>query len=376
MPLYVLRLCERLPDLMPDCRFYFFINRGFEHNEPEARYLPRLKSLGGKPNVEWINKNHPAEIYWEQVLLPRMASAHGIHLLHFPGNRIPFFPGRPVVATVHDMMEKLFLEELVPIPAHAGPKLRFYFHRQRAYLKGQYRFGLPRAQRIITVSNYSAQDIARYMPVPEKKIVVVYHGLDPDFYTFDLEASLPREARTFSLMLGGDGFQKNAEGALAAWARVPEELRRRFPLRVAGFSGVKESPLLEALRRHGLEDEVQVEKWVDRDTLVKWFRDAAVFLFLSHYEGFGFPMLQAMAAGTPVVHSTASSLGELAADAGMGCHPGDIATAAENIESLLTDNELWSRKRKLGWERAAGFSWDEAARKHAAIYREVLESSR
>lgn len=385
IPLYVFRLCQNMPALNTRYNFYFFINKSFEHNDTSENYQLRIDEIKkNNPNVTFVNCDYDAEIKWEQLYLPRLLKQYKIDLLHMPGNRICFFPGVPTVVTVHDVMEYLFfnlkfLKELIGNSSSA--KIALYHLRIAAYTWFTYKFGINRAKKVITVSQYSSQDIVKHLNLLPQKISAIHHGLDNDFAlaTKDSATTIDyfggKDARKHVLMLGGDSHQKNPEGAIAAWAKVPESVRKKYPLKIIGFCGSEQSPLLRALRAHGLADDVEVTGWVSQEDLISYLRSAVLFLYLSRYEGFGFPLLHAMASGTPVISTNKSSLPEVLGDVGFKVEPDDYAGAAKAIEKVLLDPDLWRAQAVAGVERSQMFSWRKSAERHLKVYEEVLEAS-
>jgi len=380
IPLYVARLCHHLPSLDSKNRYYLFINRGFEHNAPPAEYEPRLEALQSRhDNLTVINRDDDAEIAWEQFELPRMVREHRIDLLHMPGNRICFRPGVPVVVTVHDIMEWIYLDTARVagvIGSKQGLKMKAYALRILAYQWANYRFGFRRANRVVTVSWHSAGDIVKHLGIPPDRVVPIHHGLDDIFAPGKSgtgEPFLPLERRRHVLMLGGDSEQKNPQGAIAAWARVPRDVRKRFPLKVVGFCGDHSSPLIEAIERHRLRGEVSVKGWVSEQELIEGLQEAALFIYPSRYEGFGFPPLHAMACATPVASTTAASIPEVMGGAGIRYDPDDHAALAAGMTGLLTDAGMWRDQVSMGLARSRSFDWQRSAEAHLKVYREVLQ---
>lgn len=378
MPLYVTRLCQLLPSLGTSYQFYLFINKGYEHNDSPENYLPRLDNiLAEHDNVSIINCDDDAEIRWEQIYLPRLVKQHKIDLLHTPGNRICFLPRVPTVVTLHDVMELFQFKQLYFKPNLSSLfnlRMALYNARVGAYVWAQYRYALKRADHIITVSDYSAQDIKKYLHVPEDRITAIHHGLDKEFMIASECDLKVFNDRTHVLMLGGDSWQKNPEGALAAWAKVPAHIRQQFPLRIVGFCGTDQSPLIQALRKNGLEHEVEVKGWVSQVELIEQIRSAALFLYLSRYEGFGFPALHAMASGTPVIGANAASIPEVLGKAGLTFQPDDSEAIAKGIEKLLNDRECWQLQADRGLERAQSFTWERSVQAHLDVYSKVLQN--
>ncbi|MCK4820836.1 glycosyltransferase family 4 protein, partial [bacterium] len=207
--------------------------------------------------------------------------------------------------------------------------------------------------------------------INSNKINVIYHGIDNDFFVQN-RRSEKFEDRSYVLMLGGDSYQKNPEGAIAAWAKVPIAIRKRYPLKVVGFCGNERSPLIQAIRKHGLNDEVEIKGWVTQKELIDNFRNAVIFLCLSRYEGFGFPLLQAMATGTPVISTNRASLPEVLEDVGFQFNPDDYQGIANAIAKLLQDRCMWDMQSAAGIKRAEMFTWRRCAQEHIRVYEEVL----
>lgn len=373
IPLYVLRLCQSLPALARQTRFVYFINKGFEHNDTPENYQPRINAIEQQnPNVTFVNYDHVAEIKWEQLYLPRLIKEYDVDLLHMPANRACFSPGIPMVITVHDVMEYCFLlDQKYPISWVKNRSLRMlqYNLRRRIYAVLTYRFGIPRASRLISVSRFSADDIATTLSIEKELISVIHHGVDTEYFQ---ESPRPLEDRALTLLLGGDSHQKNPEVALASWAQVDPLLRQKYPLKIIGFCGNDSSPLLQAVRKYGLENSVEILGWVSQQEMVEYFKSAALFLFPSRFEGFGFPLIQAMACGTPIISTDKSSIPEVLGPVGLKYNPDDYTGMASGIEMMLKDNAEWKRQSKIGCERSKQFTWENSAREHLELYKRLL----
>jgi glycosyltransferase involved in cell wall biosynthesis len=377
IPLYVLRLCENLP-YNTGYQFKYFVNMGFEHNDKPENYLPRMESIARlHENVEFINYNDDAEIYWEQVFLPYLVKKHGIDLLHMPANRFCFLSKVPTIVTVHDIMEYLFLKMRYAENVKKNGqnlKMLLYITRIAIYALITYKIGLRKTSKIITVSQYSANDIAKTLKIDIKHIKVIHHGLDKEFLTMNetpLE-TISLKKRHYVLMLGGESYQKNPEGAISAWAKVSSELRKKYPLKIIGFCGGYNSPIMNLLTRFNLTNEVEVKGWVTQEELIEYMRNAAVFLYLSRYEGFGFPLIQAMATGTPIISSNKSSIPEILGPVGLQYHPNDYNGVSSGIIQLLSNHYLWKQQSRKGKEYCQKFTWKNSANSHLALYNELL----
>ncbi len=383
IPLYVARLCEFLPEVGKDYMFYYFINKGFEHNDCPDNYLPRLEEIQKRhDNVRIIICDHDAEVVWEQFYLPRLITKYRINLLHTPGNRICFFPGVPTVVTIHDVIEYLLLFKRFAANLSkfkTNMCMHFYNSRMAAYIWSTYKIALRRASHVITVSHYSASDIVKYFKISTALVTAIHHGLDREFLLdngddtcSDRPSHTPLDSRRYVLMLGGDSHQKNPEGAIAAWSKVPESIKAKYRLKIVGFCGDGSSPLIQALHRFKLEDSVDIHGWVTQGELIEFLRSAALFLYPSRYEGFGFPPLHAMASGTPVISTNCSSIPEVLGNVGLTFDPDDHEKIACGISKILTDEAAWNVQAENGIKRAQTFDWKKSAESHMRVYEEVF----
>lgn len=247
---------------------------------------------------------------------------------------LPFRPPCPCVVTVHDLS---FARD----PALMGRKDRFVFRRvvPRA---------VRRAARVLTVSERTKKDLVELYGIAPAKIVVTPNGVDPAF--------TPGEgSRDYVLAVGAIQERKNQVAALEAASAVG------LPLVVAGPP--KDAELAEELRRRG----ARLEGYVEKERLAELYRGAACLVQASRFEGFGLPVLEAMASGTPVVAVREPALEEVAGSAAVFVEKDRVA---EGIRQALEDRD---RLVAGGLERARAFSWRATAERTLAVYREILE---
>jgi glycosyltransferase involved in cell wall biosynthesis len=242
------------------------------------------------------------------------------------------------------------------------------------YVWLNYCYFIKRADHLITVSDYTKDDISLRMRISENKLTTIHHGLDEDYKIDDVtdKTCLSIDQRKFVLMLGGDSHHKNPDGAIASWFRVSKKLREKYPLKIIGFSGSSGSLLMSAIKKYDLNGEVEINGWVSEQELIDHMRSARLFLYLSRFEGFGFPPLHAMASGTPVVSSNCTSIPEVMGDVGMKFSPDDYEMIARGIETMLADDDCWHRQSSAGIKRSEDFSWSLSAAEHMGVYRELL----
>jgi glycosyltransferase involved in cell wall biosynthesis len=370
MPLYVFMLCRLLPLIMKTAHFYMLINKGFDHNESEDNYKERLKLISEPKNVTVINIETEDENSWEQFHLVKWLRENSPDLLHMPTNRVCLLSSTPQISTIHDCMEWTNLRHIYAIPPNTNLKLRLYIYRQRFNVWMNYKFGLKKLCNVLTISKYSASSIICNFPFLENKIDYVYHGVPEGFVNDSNKNKLIK--RQGVLMLGGDSYHKNPENAIHAWALLPKNLRELHPLTIAGFTGNNDSRIMKMISELNLINEVKILRWVSQEKLVDLFQSSASLLFVSREEGFGFPLLQAMACGTPVVCSRAEVLPEIGADAVLVASAEEPKQIYTQLTKVLSDDDIWLSYHHKSLERAKEFSWQRAAEKIATIYQQQM----
>jgi glycosyltransferase involved in cell wall biosynthesis len=218
-----------------------------------------------------------------------------------------------------------------------------------------------RAARILAVSERTKRDLVELYGVPEARIVVTPNGVDPEF----TPSGPAHDGPPYALFVGALGRRKNPVAAIEALPLVDAELR----LVLAGPDKGGGEAARAAIARHGLDGRVELAGYVPKQELAALYRGAACLVLPSRYEGFGLPVLEAMASGTPVVATAAGALGEVAGDAAILVEEPDPVALAGAIERALADRE---RLVRAGLARARAFSWRATAERTAAVYRELL----
>jgi glycosyltransferase involved in cell wall biosynthesis len=277
--------------------------------------------------------------------VPRLLRQVRPALVHFQ-HSLPLRCPRPAVLTVHDLS---FERD----PSVMGRRDRLVF---RSVVPRSAR----RADRVLAVSELTKRDLVELYEIPERKIVVTPNGVDPEFAP---EGSSPN-GEPYALFVGALQPRKQAEAAIEALALIGEQAPR---LVLVGQDKGGRAAAEETARRLGVE--IELRGHVPQDELAALYRGAACLVFPSRYEGFGLPVLEAMASGTPVVATTAGALPEVAGDAAILVERDNPAALAGGIERALADHE---RLREAGLERARRFTWAETARRTLEVYRALL----
>ncbi|WP_263147310.1 glycosyltransferase family 1 protein [Pseudomonas sp. RIT-PI-AD] len=289
----------------------------------------------------------------------------GIALYHEPSLWPLDFDG-PMVMTLHDLTHVHFPEtqprdRLAEIQRHAERSVQ-------------------RAQRILVDSRFVAREVRQLYGLAESKVIVAPLGYAPRFHPREAEslrAPLQRfgvKPGEYLLCVGTLEPRKNLPLALRAYARLPAAVRARFPLLIAGMPGWGLDSLADALPAALADGQVRLLGYQDDEGVAQLLAGARMLVFPSRYEGFGLPVLEAMASGTPVVLSSSSALPEVAGDAGRYFAVDDDAGCADAMRQLIDDEPGWQRCRAAGLGRAADFSWQRCATITAEAYRQAMES--
>ncbi|MEA2641125.1 MAG: hypothetical protein QOF51_2519 [Chloroflexota bacterium] len=308
-----------------------------------------------------------ARILWEQLRLPRLLRHDHVTLFHGAINALPLAWEGPRIATILDLT---FLR----IP-------QAFNRSNRLYLTWMTRYVARHADRIITISEASRRDAIELLGAAPAHVVAIPLGVDPQFQPMSdhLAVARFREANGlpehFILHLGTIEPRKNLLRLIDAYA----ELRRRgatdWPLILAGGRGWGDQPIFDRVAATGLDGAIRFAGFVPDSDLPLWYNAASLFTYPSEYEGFGLPVLEALACGTPVVASNSSSFPEVVGDAGILVDPADTRDMANGIERVLADDALRAHYASAGPERARRFSWRATAERTLAVYREVMAAT-
>lgn len=297
------------------------------------------------------SKGHLRRLLWTQFKLPQIYRKLRGNLLFSPLTEAPLYTRCRSVVMAHDLIPLRF-----PRP---GSRLTAYF---RYYVPQV----LKQAEHIICNSQATASDLVDFFNIPAQKITPILLGYDKEKFRF---LDLPTE--NYFLYLGRHDIYKNVNKVIAAFAKIPNNLE--YQLWLAGPTDDVYTPALKTqVKELGLSNLVKFLDYVPPEELTPLINKAISLVFPSLWEGFGFPVLEAMACGTPVITSNISSLSEVAGDATILVDPNNIQEIAEAMELLATDAAERSRLRNLGLARAGQFSWEKTGQATAEIIENYL----
>ncbi len=350
---YLVHLLRELPNVALEMEFEIV-----GHQDEMESLLPpnhpySLQTVG----AHW--KSPIRNIIWQNVLLPGLCKSRGYDVLFLPAanRRVPLWLPCPAVGTVHDFSS-------MHIEGKYDPMRDLYIKRVLPFL-------VRRLSRIISVSECTKRDIIWFARVPSSRITVILHGVDHDtYYPRDKGESQERICAKYGLrapyILYVSRIEhpgKNHARLIRAFAQLKRDTDLPHQLVLAGNDWTRAEEVHKAAEATGFGDEICFTGFAANEDLPHLYCGADLFVFPSLYEGFGMPILEAMACGIPIACSNASSLPEVAGDAAMYFDPKDEQTIADTLLRTLTDTSTLARLAKTGAAHAAGFSWQEATQR-------------
>jgi glycosyltransferase involved in cell wall biosynthesis len=333
---YLRALLGALAEIDFDNQYFVFTNR-----ETGADLLPRQANFHHQPQaVRAVNRI--ARLLWEQTLLPLAASRRRIDVMFNPGFTSPLFCGRPQVTVFHDLQHK----------RHPEYFRWFDLPAWNFFLYGSARV----ARTVLADSNATAADLQRFYGLTPPKVVTVPLGVGPEFFA----VAARRRPEAFILAVSTLHPHKNLDGLLRAFALF-RKTRPDYRLVVCGLHGFFTAQL-QALRAElDLGDSVTFPGWIPKADLLDLYARAMAFVYPSRFEGFGLPVLEALAAGVPSACSRIEPLDSNAGDAALKFDPGDPQEIAACIERLVAGEEFRAKLAAAGPARASEFTWQATA---------------
>ena len=351
---YVRNLVRSLTALDRENRYVLLVRPA------DREFLPELPE-----NFKVAIESSPVYSLREILALSWQLYRLDLDLYHSTHYVLPGFIKGRVVVTIHDIIHLLY-------PEFLPSGLAFF------YAQGMIRRGLSRGDRVIAVSQNTKADLMEYFEVDGKKIQVIYNGVEDRFRQRLPEDEIERRLaehgirRPYLLFVGNPKPHKNLDNVVQAYARARRLAQFDAPLLcVGGKEGGDEKVRQRALYL-GLEDRVRQIGHVPDDALPAIYQGAELFLYPTLYEGFGLPVIEAMASGVAVITSNTSALKEIAEGYAHLVDPLDIDGMAKAIARCMADPEHRTALAKLGTRRAEDFRWERTARRTLDVYRAAL----
>lgn len=267
------------------------------------------------------------------------------------------------ILTIHDISFKLFPE--------------FYTVKQQLWHqiinpKKQ----CQQADIIIVPSENTKRDLVEYYQIAQDKIKVIYPGISPNFDLTEAKLKIQKTivqkkynlTENFILFLGSIEPRKNLLGLIQAFEKLPNNLTEKYHLTIGGGSGWKNKNIYHYANQSKLRDHIKFLGYIANDDKPALYALSNLFVFSSFYEGFGFPIIEAMKMGTPVIASNRSSLPEIAKNAAYLINPNNVSDLSSAIKLLLENNQLYAEYLKRGKEIASKYTWENSAKEHLSLF--------
>ncbi len=365
---YLHRLIEHLPLVAPDLRLTLAVARSAFHVPRPTFHFP-LSTFHFQLSTFNIPPSNLGKVWFEQVIFPRACRALGADVALVPYWGSPLAPSVPTVVSILDLIPLLLPEY------RGGPWVRLYTSLVAA--------SALKAACVLTISESSRRDIIRHLHIPPDRVHVTYLAADERFTPqahpaadAALRQHHPALPPEYVLYLGGFDARKNIETLLRMCHWLRKAFGQQFPLVMAGALPPRHDRFFRdprvIARQLGVEEMIGCIGAVDEEDKPALYRNAAAFVFPSRYEGFGLPVLEALACGVPVVGSNAAALPEVVGDAGLLVEPDDAERMAGGLIAVLNDETLRRELTERAVKQAARFSWQRCAQQTIHLLRSTL----
>lgn len=351
---YTYNLTNRIPEVAPEGDFVV------SHNPRLLNTRYDVEGLARHPNLKLVPVDVPTLSLKEQYRLRSLAKRLSLDLLHSPYYIKPYWLSCPSVVTIYDLIPMIY-------PQHLPYRWTAWIFRAAASL------AVRRASHVIAISESTKADLVHLFGTSPEKITVTYLAADERFHPLerkDCERVLQRYGlpRGYILYLGINKPHKNLVFLLEVFSELDTEVK----LVLAGKEDPRYPEARQEAERLNLGESVVFLGEVADNDLPMLYNGAELFVFPSLHEGFGLPVLEAIACGTPVVCSNTSSLPEIVADAALTLDPLDREAWVAALMEVLEKEALRAEMREKGLKRAAAFSWEETARRTWEVYQSTL----
>ncbi len=305
-----------------------------------------------------VRQIFPTNFGWSLIDLPQAIRGEGLDVFHAPAYTAPLHGAHPLALTIHDVSYERHPE--------------WYPYRRDAIRRWFYRRCARTADVVITDSSFSRSEIAAAYGIDARHIRVVPLGVGSPFLTSTLPRPPADVQQPYLLHVGDLHVRRNLRTLVRALARLPSVSAHMTPplLILAGADRGERANIEAEARRANIQ--IHFAGAVSDDALASLYAGATAFVYPSRYEGFGLPLLEAMACGAPVVGARAGAIPEVVGDAGILVDPDDEGEMAVWISRLMTDATLADRLRRAGRMRAMDYTWERTARQTIDAYQEAI----
>jgi len=326
-----------------------------------AEHTPKLRPYCDEVSIV---KSHIYSLR-EQFEIPWQARRGDV--LHVPHYNVPVFHAGTLLVSIHDLthiLDETFRRSL----------------KSRIYAQPMFRLAASKAAHIFTVSEYSKRQIMEHLNVPEEKVTVAYNGVSSQFVPEprdEARSTVNRELRfsgPYLLYIGNLKPHKNVSGLIRAFAALRARGKLDHKLLIVGDDASGRPAMMKLAREHQLNGATVFVRGITGDLLRTTYCGADITVLPSFEEGFGLPIVESMACGTPVACSSAASMPEVGGEAAEYFNPHDIESISNALDHVLMSADRSREMQMLGAKQAARFSWEVSARRHFEVYKKFLHN--
>lgn len=334
-----------------------------DHNIFRLYSKTPLSYLKKKNNVENKVMNFPK--LWSQIRLSFEIYKNPPDVLFVPAHTIPLYHGKKTVATLHDVGFKYFPELYTPL--------------ERMYHDFCMKFSVKHATKIIAISQATKKDLVNIYNADPKKIEVIYHGYDRERF-FPLNSSSEVREKVLNLKpyifyIGRLEAKKNIVNLVKAFGNLKSDKQIKEKLVLAGRPGYRYDEIENEIKKLpiGVRQDIIELGYVEDELIGDLMRNASIFAFPSRFEGFGMPIIEAMASGTPVVGSNTTSIPEISGGCALLCDPDDYLKLSQNLRKVILDKNLRQEMIHNGLKRAKEFTWEKASEETLNVIKSSID---
>lgn len=316
------------------------------------------------PNVKTVNIKTDSLTLKQHIIFLISNPAKGLDLYHYPHFDMPITRFNKSVITIHDLYPLV-------LPGYCSKSKKFYFRELT-------RLNLARSSKVIAISNHTKQDILDRFDIDPRKIAVIYSGVDTLYGPID-EDQIKKEILTrygikdrFILYVGNAKPHKNLIRLIKAFGNLSPAILNEYQLVLAGSATKEYLKLHQEIKKSGIAERIVFIGYVPKDDMPHMYNLADILVLVSLYEGFGLPMAEAMACGTPVLASNIAAMPEIVGEAGILVDPHETDSITNGMEMILNNSALKEHMKQKGLERAKAFSSMETAKQVLQVYKEAV----
>lgn len=350
---YTFEISKRLVEQHPEHEFFFFFDRAFD---PKFIFGSNVTPVVLSPPAR-----HPILfIYWFEIALKRALKKHKIDVFFSPDGYLSLGSKVPQIAVIHDINFEHYPKDL-PFSA-------------RIYLRKYFPLFAHKARKIITVSEYSKQDIVKTYKINSNKITVAWNGASDVFKPLSDEnkqniKNKYAHGNHYFLFVGAIHPRKNVGRLIEAFVKFKQITKSDFQLIIIGDSLWKNKSILVKIPEE-IRSQIHFTGHLPLEELANLMGSAVALTYVPYFEGFGIPLVEAMKCGTPILSGDRTSLPEVAGDAAIYCNPFDVNDITEKMIELSSSNTLRDQLSKNGLERSKLFNWDQSAE---SVWKEIIQ---